>query len=342
MDELIAGTSAYPDADPDLLRQAGIGWLRHNFPFPFEEGIGDETTEAYARTKQRAEERSAQGFRLIGVTPLYGIGKWEPDAEGTLRLRWRSRAPDWMAEPGTDAFRRAYREMCVWLAGDLGDRVPVWQIGNEFDIRQFAGPLNLAQACDLVLDAARGLKEGNPNAVVGHNGAGSRRSWFLAGRLFGHGDEVLDYCGIDQYYGTWQAGGPEDWGPRIAELHAVTGAPVLINEWGFSSAGEVMTDEERRLEVSNCQLRKWARTWGPGHTPQGQAEFVRRAFDQFCQHRSELLGQVFYRWEDQQECWQCGHAECPIETAWGLVDVGGRPKPAFHAFQEGAERLRDA
>jgi hypothetical protein len=51
------------------------------------------------------------------------------------------------------------------------------------------------------------------------------------------------------------------------------------------------------------------------------------------------MGVVFYRWEDQDKCWQCGSPDCPAETAWGLVDLHGRPKPAFEAFREGVSRL---
>ena len=46
-------------------------------------------------------------------------------------------------------------------------------------------------------------------------------------------------------------------------------------------------------------------------------------------HREMLLGAFFYRWEDQERCWQCGAPDCPAETAWGLVDKDGSPKPAF-------------
>jgi hypothetical protein len=51
------------------------------------------------------------------------------------------------------------------------------------------------------------------------------------------------------------------------------------------------------------------------------------------------VGVFFYRWEDQERCWACGSPDCPMETRWGLVDLEGKPKPAYHAFKEGVERL---
>ena len=74
----------------------------------------------------------------------------QPDAQGRLRLVWKDGFPAWMGRPGTPEFTRAYREMCTFLAEDLKGLVQIWQIANELEIVQFAGPLNMAQACDLV------------------------------------------------------------------------------------------------------------------------------------------------------------------------------------------------
>jgi hypothetical protein len=175
---------------------------------------------------------------------------------------------------------------------------------------------------------------------VSTNCAGGPTTYYFLGRLFDDPRVKLDYCGIDQYYGTWQPGGPENWVDRIHELYTITdGVKVLVNEWGFSSAGEVMTPAEVASGAANCQLHKWTFTWGAGHTWDNQAEFVRRAFDAFLAQREKLLGICFYRWEDQETCWQCGSPDCPVETAWGLVDVHNRPKPSYIAFQEGVKRL---
>ena len=118
---------------------------------------------------------------------------------------------------------------------------------------------------------------------------------------------------------------------------------MFVNEWGFSATGEPMTAEERRQVsiggVAPCQFKRWLYTWGSGHTPQNQAEFVRLAFESFREHRDLLIGVCFYRWEDQETCWQCGAPDCPMETAWGLVTVDNRPKPAYEAFKAGVERL---
>jgi hypothetical protein len=135
-------------------------------------------------------------------------------------------------------------------------------------------------------------------------------------------------------------GGPEAWAGRIDELYALTGgARILVNEWGYASAGAVMDAAERRSGAANCRLEKWAYAWGAGHTPEVQAEFIRQAMAVFRQKRHKLLGQCFFRWEDTATCWQCGAPDCPVETAWGLVTVQSELKPAYEAFRQGAQTL---
>jgi hypothetical protein len=339
MGEMMIGTSAYAGADADLMREAGIGWVRQNFGVPFDEGIGGTLNERYLKAREAAASWVERGMRIMGVSPLPGIGRWKPDAQGALHLEWEPFYPDWMGELGTAKCARAYEHVCAWLADDLRGIVGAWQIANELDIEQFAGPMNPRQGCELVMAGASGLKGADPDLTVGNNPAGAAQAYYFFGRLFGRPDSLLDYCGIDGYYGTWHPGGPDSWSKRIAELHDLTGVKVLVNEWGFSSAGEVMTEEESASGVANCQLKKWRHTWGAGHTPEGQAQFVAGAFDAFCEQRDALIGAFFYRWEDQEACWQCGEPDCPAETAWGLVDLKGRPKPAHRAHGEGARRL---
>jgi len=335
------GVSAFPQADARLIQGAGIGWVRRSFRFPFVDRVGGETTLEYAETRASAQAAIKAGLHVMGVTPLPGIGTREPDKDGRFVLKWHSRLPEWLGEPGSEQFLANYEDTCRWLANDLRGIVTAWQIANELDIVIFAGPLNPRQGCELIARAARGLKEADPSLVVGHNPAGDPLAYYFFGRFYSDLRGLLDYCGIDGYYGTWIDGGPEDWAGRVAEIHNLTGLPILVNEWGFSSAGEVMTAEEASENLPPCQIKKWRYTWGTGHTPEGQAQFVKAAFDALRSQRDALLGAFFYRWEDQERCWQCGQPDCPAETAWGLVDLQGRPKPAYDAFRRGVQQLID-
>ena len=339
MADLLIGVSAEPGANTDLIHEAGVSWVRQDFPFPFEDRMHGPVSPRYQEAKQQAERWVQADLKVMGVTPLPGIATLQPDPSGRLDWDWQRWAPAWCGKLGSEEFLRSYAGICAWMARDLAGIVPAWQIANELDHPAFLGPLTVRQSSQLLERSAIALRAADPSLFIGQNPSGRDLAYYLLGRLYPPHSSHMDYCGIDGYYGTWAPGGPETWGPRIAEFHELSQTPVLVNEFGFASEGGVMEEEERRSRVHSCQIRKWPHTWGAGHTPQAQAEFVRAAFDQFRAHRSLLVGVFFYRWEDQERCWACGSPDCPMETRWGLVDIAGQPKPSYHAFREGVEKL---
>jgi len=125
--------------------------MRFGFPFPFEDTINGRLSKEYVKAKSQAESLVSSGVGLLGIPPLFGYGNWEPGPDGELRLTWRGHAPAYMGVLGTEEFNRSYRALCAFLARDLKGVVGIWQILNELEIPQFAGPLGLRQACDLVL-----------------------------------------------------------------------------------------------------------------------------------------------------------------------------------------------
>ncbi|NLF39828.1 hypothetical protein GX586_10305, partial [bacterium] len=179
MSEVIIGTSAHESADTALLRQAHIGWIRQGFGMPFADKVGGALSERYVKSKEQAQRWIAQGFKIMGVSHGIGIGTYVPDGAGGLKLQWKSSVPEWYGEPGSDRFIRTYRDVCAFLAADLRELVPLWQIANEFDIPQFFGPLDMAQAAKVLEEGARGLKQGNPHAIVGPNMGGILRGYYL-------------------------------------------------------------------------------------------------------------------------------------------------------------------
>lgn len=331
MGDFMIGTMTARRADVDLLKAAGVGWVRELVPFPFADRYEGAVTEDYRKAKAAIQAWVDKGFKVMGITPLLGFG-----GSGA----WQGRSPSWMGDLTGDEFFDNYRKVCSFIARDLNGLIPIWQIGNEWYSRVFAGPLTLPRACELVFHSARGLKEAGPSVLVGTNMGGINQAYYMLGRLYGDGRKRdLDYCGVDQYFGTWRGGGPETWNELIPEWAEITGSRLLVNEWGYASEGELMTEEEKRQAwmpgdfYGACKFRKFAHAWGGGHTPEVQAHYVRAALKVFHSHRDKLLGCFFYRWEDQEKCW-CGRTDCPGETRWGLVDRSGQPKPGFHAFRE--------
>jgi hypothetical protein len=96
----------------------------------------------------------------------------------------------------------------------------------------------------LLIEGALGLKETDPSLIVGWNSCLPILAYYFYGRLHADPRQLFDYVGIDAYYGTWDPGAPEDWGNKIVELYELTGARVMVNEWGYASEGAVMSAEE--------------------------------------------------------------------------------------------------
>ena len=46
------------------------------------------------------------------------------------------------------------------------------------------------------------------------------------------------------------------------------------------------------------------------------------------------IGHLFFQWQDQANCWQCGEPDCPSECAWGCIRTDGTPKPGYYALAE--------
>jgi hypothetical protein len=319
------------------MKSAGITALREGLPWPWTDRVGGTKHPQWDTRVSFLRELAADGFTIVGGTPILGSLKRVRTSSGGHTTLWDQRTPEWMGEPGTVKFAENYGECCHFYGKELHGIVPVYQILNELDIPIFAGPLNLLQASDLITAAARGLRAGDPDAVLGINSAKSGRSYYLYGRLYT--DALLDYCGVDGYLGTWEPGAPEEWADIITELYAITGRPVLVNEWGYSSVGGLMTAAEAARDPWPCELKKWKHGWGVGHNPETQAEFVKAAMEAFRSTGDAFMGCLFYRWEDQERCWQCGKSDCPAETGWGLVHQDGTPKPALDEFSLGSARF---
>ena len=78
---------------------------------------------------------------------------------------------------------------------------------------------------------------------------------------------------------------------------------------------------------------------GFSHTPEGQAKFYNELIPRLYR-LPFVAGAMIYCWSDAEACGYCGQPDCPVDTRWGLVDCGGRPKPSYFAVQKQFGRIR--
>ena len=85
--------------------------------------------------------------------------------------------------------------------------------------------------------------------------------------LYGE-NSALDYLGLDSYFGTLVEGGAESWDDYIDTYYNMTGVPIMITEFSYSSY--VYEDNKRQndstgLAYNNavCRDKRFSCEWEP-------------------------------------------------------------------------------
>ena len=320
------------ERDLFLMKEAGIGWLRcGDVHFDAEAfARGEAQGPAFQAAKKRAELFRAEGFQIMGLTPT-------PRDLKTF-----------IGEQGTPEYFVNYRKVCGFIAKEFKGLIDWWQVSNELDIWIFREKLSLKQCGEFLKEGIRGVKEAAPDAKAGINvtlfpslpgevdgNTDAHEGPTIAADVYGDPNLELDYAGIDSYPGTWRKGGPDSWNEYLEGYYALTGKPIIVQEFGYSGAGDMMSPEEEARGAYPCEVKRWRFGWGGGHSPEVQSEYIREAFKVFAS-KPYVLGATYYNWRDALKCWQCLDPQCPAETAWGLLDRDGNPKVSYHGFKSAA------
>lgn len=334
-------TPAVDWPDMELLKSLGVRWIRLGMDFPYTEERG-KVSKKFSEYIDYLLRWRDEGFKVMVGTPGPGSYRYEEASHSTV---WSSWLPSWMGNYNEDTFYKCLEEGMEHASSLIADLAEWYQIANEPDIDIFKGPLSDEQMDRFLLASAVGVKKGSPRAHLGINvGFLTKSTELLLKRLYSTSIEgrIFDYLGLDGYFGSWQPGGPTDWTRYIDASHALTHVPIIINEWGYSSLQTAPFardfDRQERYNQDVCRNKSWPRAWKKEHTCDEQAEYVMECLQVFADHPA-VIGNYFFRWGDTQTCWQCGEPDCPAECAWGVVDVNGKPKPAYYALREGLESI---
>ena len=347
----------HPHEKYDLLRSAGLEWVRRDLPYPLN---ADGTwSKDYLEYKEACRVYAAHGLRHVTVTPY---------PRHFLKYGVDIRTEEGLAQA---------EEICARVAADFAELGCCWQVTNEMHIRHFRAPLNETQAKNFLIACIKGIKRGDPRAAVGHNS--TDEEWLPICREIEAAVGGCDYIGGDLYDGPWTHGGPDTFVPFIDHVYAEIGLPVILMEFGFASRGGMMADadaevdaylrargfageqdmlarlddfiatlsEPIRVHVERCVpedrvacirsdfphiMKKWTANCPISHDEEGQAQFYRELLPQLLAN-PHLGGAVIYCLRDSKCCFFCDEADCPCETAWGLIRCDDTKKPAYDAVQ---------
>ena len=315
----------------DRMRDAGVTHVRLGFRVPFTDESMTTTTPEFQLQEREIDRIAASGLKVMGYTPHPG---GDPDIGGGY--------PEWGGSLGSAGYLAHYGAVSEWLVDRFRDVADAWQISNELNADLFAGGMTPDQGIAYLEHGAEGVRRANPDALIGFNMAGfGDTAMAMYRRLLDPGGFDWDYIGCDGYMR------PDLWPEMFDRLKAISDKPIIVQEFGWASAGITLTEEQTRSigrfsARLRCEYLGWPRDWGDHeHTPEDQAVYVAECMEQFL-NEPRVAGVLFWRWDDAPVCWLCGRpsSTCPGTGRWGLVDEQGQQKPSLDAFAEGAIRLR--
>jgi hypothetical protein len=342
---------AFSPENLGLMKKAKIGIVRMPVRFPFADAGMEALNEKYKAAVTDIRRLQALGIRSFASFECAGSNRYDPATGKTGYIR---ATPLWVGSFDEDAFYERIERAAEFVGRDLADAVRWWQAANEPDIDTFIGDFTHEQNARYLRAIAKGLKKGNPDAQCGINlagvgtmggGDGTLGVHAYAKELIGqlYTDEgYFDYIGLDGYFGSWSGGKPADWIPYIDEAARVSKKPVIINEWGYSTlqrgAARPEADKKRYFNSEVCRHKDWdagggAKWLGKDHNEELQADYNRECVKIFSEHPA-VIGNMYFQWQDQTTCWQCGEPDCPAECAWGCIRKDGTPKPGYYGLAE--------
>lgn len=357
----------HPEPEYQQIKDANIGWIREDIPFPFDEN--GQLTQSYIYMKNTLKEYADNGIKVMAITP---------NPRSYLEHGLDIRDPDDIDE---------IREIARFYIRDYQGIAGAFQIANEMGVDRFTKPFKLTEAAKFIGVQLKAMYPLRGDILIGYNlgGLGIAVMPFLMMPY----SRYTDYVGADLYFGSFEnvIKSMETFPALIKMIHTVTRKPIIISEFGYIGYGEPKTEEEKTAILEKYGVHseeearqnidafidalperirdefhtyykdlsddeKWALLFegeyanhiycelpedfiltGYPHSPEGQAKFYADVIPIF-KSLDYCIGAFIYMWNDSEACYVCGQSDCPVETGWGIVDGKGNEKPAYYTVRD--------
>lgn len=359
------------DEGYDLLKGAGVEWVRESLPAPF--NADGSVNERYTQFKEMCRRYAEHGIKVMGITPL-------PNEYFNCGIDIREKG-------GEEKLRQVSR----FIIEDVKDLVGGLQIANELGMPRFMIPYNMNECIRFLAIQMEEMYPLRGDCIIGYNSAGPQVDLHLGMKPY---LKYCDYVGFDMYLGCFFSlpGFCFLFDLMVRYLWAFTKKPILMQEFGYIGGGKPKSRKEKDeiLQSYGFKNEKEAKkdimkfvdalpahfrdhvkfvcgedkkvttdfmfsgdmtnhlykelpkiTVIPGmpHTPEGQAKFFSNVIRRL--HKLPFMcGTIIYCYSDFSHCGYCGQSDCPTETLWGLVDINRKPKPAYFAVKEAFDKIR--
>lgn len=351
----------------DMINEANIEWIREDMPMPIN---ADGTTNIYyTYWKAEMQEYIANGIKVMGITPYpdeyieIGLDPRNPENEEKIKeiavfymedLRGIVDAFQITNEMGVDRFtyplemEEAARFIGIQLEamnpikGDViigynlcaqallnlpGLMKPYHQYCDFVGVDLYLGSFeNILKNIDQYKVAAKYVRLATGKPVIlcefGYIGLGEPKTAAEKKAIlesYGYSSEKEAIADIDNFISKLPPDIKEEFDTQYADESDDYKAQLLFQ-------GEYKNH-------IYCELTEGTGLYGYDHTPEGQAKFYEDIIP-MIEDMDFVIGAFIYCWQDSDDCYVCGQAECPIETKWGIINYDGTPKPAYYAVQK--------
>jgi hypothetical protein len=145
----IVGIAYAYDATEDeyeLVKDAGIEWVRMEIVFPWENKMFGTLSERYKQYRHDHETAKKHGIKVMSNTPGMGGYFYDPLLKKTY---FHESFPGFAGRKGTHEYYDNVRAAMQFVAEDLGDLASdYWQCMNEIDIPTFSKEMEEAAEID--------------------------------------------------------------------------------------------------------------------------------------------------------------------------------------------------
>ncbi len=215
----------HPTENFAQIKGANIGWIRIDIPFPYEKD--GTVSPSYLAFKEKCKRFQENGIKVMAVTP------------------YPNDYIEYGADIRTEAGTEKVKEIGEFLINDMQGFVSGFQITNEMGIPRFTIPLKINEAAKFIgvnLEVMNPIKQ---DIIIGYNSAGPEA--MLHSELLPY-VKYCDYVGVDIYMGCFfnMPGFIWIFEALCRYLWAMTGKPILLQEFGYLSGGAPKTKAEKR------------------------------------------------------------------------------------------------
>lgn len=215
----------HPRGDIDVITAANIEWVRFDIPYPFDKD--GNVRQNFYDFRENCRRYADKGVKVMAVTPY---------PEDYI---------DAGIDPRVKANEQKIKETAVFMLNELRGVVAGFQITNEMGMPQFTLPLTVKEAADFIGIQLEAVAPVKGDILTGYNSAGPQADLHTYLRPY---HRYCDYVGIDMYLGCFANVPGFMWmfDAMMRYLYALTGLPVLIEEFGYISGGAPKSDAQRK------------------------------------------------------------------------------------------------